>query len=71
MKLKYTKIVVYLTDGCDKVNIFTDYPCPFVPTCLPSQPPLHLSFETTKNKAIEYCKNTFGVMPEVRDIRIS
>jgi len=71
MELKYTKIVVYLRDGCDQVDMYTNYPCPFVPAFLPSQPPLRLSFETTKNKAIEYCKNTFGVMPEVRDIRIS
>ncbi len=69
MQIEIIKAAVLLTDGCDKVSLSTKFPCPFVPEFLPSQPPLRLDFDTTKDTAVEYCRQYLGIEPEVKDVR--
>lgn len=69
MNIEIRKIVVMLTDATDKVFIYTDIPCPFVPAAIPSQPPLTMGFDATYDKGIEYVKTNFGIEPEVINVR--
>lgn len=69
MDIKFKKVVVLLTDAADKVLLQTDMPCPFVPEFIPSQPPLDLEFQATRDTGIEYCRKHLGVEPEVVNIR--
>lgn len=63
------KAEVLLTRGSDKVQLHTDLPCPFVKEALPSQQPLVISFDATYNTGVQYCKDNFGIDPEVIDVR--
>lgn len=64
------KIKILLTNGADKVMLYTNKPCPFVKEFLPSQPNLELTFECTYDTAKEYVKNNFpNIAVEVFNVR--
>lgn len=61
------KIVVMLTNGTDKVSIFTDLPSPY-PAAVSDQD-LVLEFQTKVNSGVDYVKEHFGCEPEILNIR--
>lgn len=63
------KALVLLTDGPDKVFLYSNMPCPYVAAALPCQEPLVLEFSATYNKGEEYVKENFGLEPEVQNCR--
>lgn len=67
--MKITKAMVLLTSACDKVFLYTDFPCPYVRAFLPSQEPLMVSFDATYDTGIEYVRKNFGIEPEIVNTR--
>lgn len=65
--LKVIKCQVLLRIGTDLVSLTVDKPSPFPKVV--SDEPLHMSFEVTANKGVEYCKKVFGLDAEVIDTR--
>jgi hypothetical protein len=64
---KITKITVLLTEGTDKVSVYTTLPSPFPPAV--SDQPLCMDFAVQCNKGVQYVRNNFGMEPEVIDSR--
>lgn len=58
-----------LTRMTDEVFLRTDFPCPFVPGAIPSQPPLDLHFKATYDTGVEYVRKNFGLEPEIINSR--
>ena len=67
--LAIVKAMVLLTTACDKVFLYTDFPCPYVQAFLPSQQPLMVSFDATYDTGIEYVRKNFNMEPEVVNTR--
>lgn len=61
--------IVFLTDGTDKVSLKTELPCPYCKEYLPSQPALELTFDTTFDTGVDYCRRFLRIEPEVMDRR--
>lgn len=57
-------------DFSDIVHLYTDLPCPYVKEFIPSQPPLDLKFECTKDTAEDYVKKHFDADIPVEVVRI-
>lgn len=69
MQIKILSARVLLTEGCDHISLQTEYPCPYVLAFLPSQPPLALDFEATRDTGADYVREQFGIEPEIVDTR--
>lgn len=68
--MKIISATVLLTrSGPDRVILETDFPCPFVPTFLPSQPPLDMSFDATCDTGVDYVRKNFNMEPTIIDTR--
>jgi hypothetical protein len=61
-------IQVILSNVADKVTIFTKLPCPF-PRESGNTEPLTLVFNAGYDTGIDYVKKTFGMVPEVLNLR--
>ena len=60
------KIVVMLTDGTDRVSLYTNLPNSYP---LESNEDLIMEFRTKTNFGIEYVREHFGREPEVINVR--
>ncbi len=61
--------VIWQQHGTDLIRIHTTLPCPYPPEHMPTQPPLILSFHTSVDDGVEYCRKHFGIEPKVIDAR--
>ncbi len=70
--------VIISSFGPDLVELYIDtpknimiqiYPCPFTPAYIPSQPPLALTFYASLDTGADYCRQNFGIEPEIVDNR--
>jgi hypothetical protein len=58
---------VLLRMGTDQVTLQVDKPSPFPPDVDPD--PLRISFEVRANHGVAYCREHFGIDPEVINAR--
>lgn len=56
---------VLVGDGCDKITLKTDLPCPFPPAFIRSQPSLDVCFSASKGTGIDYVREHFRIDPLV------
>lgn len=69
MKIEIVEAKVLLRRGTDKISLRTKLPCPYTPEGSPSQEPLSLDFDASRNTGIEYCRQHLEIEPEVTDVR--
>ena len=62
------KIVVMLTDGTDRVSIYTDLPSPYPVEV--SDKDLVIEFQTKINSGVDYVREHFDYEPEILNVRI-
>lgn len=62
------KIVVMLTDGTDRVSIYTDLPSPYPAEV--STRDLIIEFQTTINTGVDYIREHFDCEPKILNVRI-
>lgn len=67
--LEVKKAMVLLTEGTDRISLYTELPCPYAVAFLPSQQPLTVTFDATYDTGIEYIRKNFGIEPEVTNVR--
>ena len=65
--LTVLRATVLLRPGTDQVSLQVDKPSPFPPEV--DDNPLHMSFEVVANHGAEYCREHFGIEPEVINTR--
>lgn len=61
INLKIKRITVLQTTGTDIIYIFPDLPSSFPEM----EYPIRLQFEARKGYAVQYCKEIFGIEPEI------
>lgn len=67
LSLTVLKAVVLLRPGTDEVCLTVDKPSPFPPEV--TEDPLHMSFEVQANHGVDYCREHFGIDPEIINTR--
>lgn len=68
MNIEITKAVIILSDGMDKIIMYTNFPSPFNPNF--SNEKLSLKFDATKDTGIDYIKKHFNVDTQIKNIRL-
>lgn len=63
------KIVVMLTNGTDRVSIYTDLPNPYPSEV--SDEDLVIDFRTKINSGVDYVREHFDYEPEMLNVRIT
>lgn len=67
MKIKFSHIMVQLTDSTDRVYVYTSMPTPFP---YMEDIEMNMSFECAHDFGEQYVRENFGVTPEIVNTRI-
>lgn len=66
MNINITGATILLTNGTDRIHLYTELPAPIVP--FPKEK-LTLTFEATIGTGAEYVRNVFGIEPKIIDTK--
>lgn len=66
LNLDVLKVIVLTGVGTDKISIYFNGPTSY-PSWMPDYQP-SLSIDVARGYGVEYCKNVFGIDPEVINI---